>query len=159
MSPSKFFGIPESFSAHGPQVDHLIDVVHWFMIVLFIGWSLYMLVTLLRFRQAKQPKASYHGVTNHVSSHIEIAVIIVEAVLLLGFALPLWRERTDKYKVEWQCSGKLCVQRQCIYAVSGQLRQAGHLQRNNGRWPAELDACKRHGEPVHYIRWRLLPPE
>ena len=97
MSPSKFFGIPDSFSAHGPQVDHLIDVVHWFMIVLFIGWSLYMLVALLRFRQSKQPKANYHGVTNHVSSHIEIAVIIVEAVLLLGFALPLWRERTDKF--------------------------------------------------------------
>jgi cytochrome c oxidase subunit 2 len=98
MSPSKFLGIPECFSAHGPQVDHLIDVVHWFMIALFVGWSLYLVVTLLRFRKGANRKADYHGVTNHVTSHIEIAVIIVEAVLLLGFALPLWRERTDTFK-------------------------------------------------------------
>ena len=89
MSPSKFLGIPESFSDHGPQVDHLIDVVHWFMIVLFVGWSIYMAVTLIRFRRSAQPKADYHGVKNHASSHVEIAVIIVEAVLLLGFAIPL----------------------------------------------------------------------
>lgn len=98
MSPSKFLGIPESFSDHGPQVDHLIDVVHWFMIVLFIGWSIYMAVALIKFRRSEKAKADYHGVTNHVSSHIEIAVIIIEAVLLLGFAIPLWRERTDTFK-------------------------------------------------------------
>lgn len=99
MSPSKSLGIPDSFSAHGPQVDHLIDVVHWFMFVLFIGWSIYLAVTLIKFRRSAQPKANYHGVTNHVSSHIEIAVIIIEAVLLLGFAIPLWRERTDTFKL------------------------------------------------------------
>ena len=98
MSPTEFSNITKSYSAHGPQVDHLIDVVHWFMIVLFIGWSTYLLVTLILFRKSAKPKASYHGLTNHVTSHIEIAVIIVEAVLLLGFALPLWRERTDTFK-------------------------------------------------------------
>ncbi len=99
MSPSKFLGIPDSYSAHGPQVDHLIDVVHWFMIVLFIGWSIYLTITLLRFRASRQKQADYHGVKNHISSHVEIAVIIVEAVLLLGFALPLWRERTDTFNL------------------------------------------------------------
>lgn len=99
MSPSKILRIPDSYSDHGPQVDHLIDVVHWFMIVLFIGWSIYMAVTLIRFRRSAKPKADYHGVTNHASSHIEIAVIIIEAVLLLGFAIPLWRERTDTFKL------------------------------------------------------------
>lgn len=99
MSPSKFLGIPESFSDHGPQVDHLIDVVHWFMIALFIGWSIYMAIALIKFRRSKRANADYHGVTNHVSSHIEIAVIIIEAVLLLGFAIPLWRERTDTFKL------------------------------------------------------------
>lgn len=98
MSPTEFFSIPKSYSAHGPQVDHMIDVVHWFMIVLFLGWTAYLAVALFRFRRSASPKASYHGLTNHVTSHIEIAVIIVEAVLLLGFALPLWRERTDTFK-------------------------------------------------------------
>lgn len=97
MSPSKFLGIPDSFSQHGHEVDHLIDVVHWFMIVLFIGWSIYLAVTLIKHRRSANPKASYTGVTNHVSSHVEIAVIVVEAVLLLGFAIPQWRVRTDEF--------------------------------------------------------------
>jgi cytochrome c oxidase subunit 2 len=97
MSPSKFLGIPNSFSQHGPDVDHMIDVVHWFMIVLFVGWSIYLVIALIKHRSSINPKASYLGVTNHISSHIEIAVIVIEAVLLLGFAIPLWRERTDKF--------------------------------------------------------------
>jgi cytochrome c oxidase subunit 2 len=97
MSPSKFLGIPENYSAHGGQVDHLIDVVHWFMIALFIGWSLFFLFCLFRFWHRRSPKASYEGVRNHISTHIEIGVVIVEAVLLLGFAFPLWADRVDSF--------------------------------------------------------------
>ncbi|MEM1084770.1 MAG: cytochrome c oxidase subunit II [Verrucomicrobiota bacterium] len=102
LSPSKFLGIPENFSAHGGQVDHLIDVVHWLMIALFVGWTLFFLYCLVRFRQSANPKASYAGVENHVSSHLEIGIVILEAVLLLGFALPLWKERTDTWEVVQQ---------------------------------------------------------
>ncbi len=102
LSPSKFLGIPESFSTHGGRVDHLIDVVHWLMIALFIGWTLFFLFCLLRFRQGANPKASYHGVRNHVSSHLEIGIVILEAVLLLGFAFPLWKERTDTWEIVQQ---------------------------------------------------------
>jgi cytochrome c oxidase subunit 2 len=98
MSPSKLLGIPENFSAHGGQVDHMIDVVHWFMIVLFVGWTLFFLYCLVRFWHRNHPKASYSGVRSHLSTHLEVGVIIVEAVLLLGFAFPLWAERTDSWK-------------------------------------------------------------
>jgi len=97
MSPSKFLGIPENYSAHGGQVDHLIDVVHWFMIALFVGWSLFFLLCLFRFWHRRNPKASYEGVRNHISTHIEIGVVIIEAVLLLGFAFPLWADRVDSF--------------------------------------------------------------
>jgi cytochrome c oxidase subunit 2 len=33
-----------------------------------------------------------------LSSHLEVGVIIVEAVLLLGFAFPLWTDRVDSWK-------------------------------------------------------------
>ncbi len=99
MSPSKFLGIPENFSVHGADVDHIIDVVHWFMIALFVGWSLFFLYCLWRYRQSKNPKASYEGVRSHFSSHVEIGVIIIEAVLLLGFAFPLWADRTDSWNL------------------------------------------------------------
>ncbi|MBB5353813.1 cytochrome c oxidase subunit 2 [Haloferula luteola] len=98
LSPSKFLGIPDSFSAHGGRVDHMIDVVHWLMIALFVGWTLFFLFSLVRFRRSAQPKASYHGVRNHISSHIEIGIIILEAVLLLGFAFPMWKDRTDSWE-------------------------------------------------------------
>lgn len=98
MSPSKFLGIPENYAAHGSQVDHMLDVVHWFMIALFIGWTIFFFYCIFRFWHRNQPKASYHGVRSHLSSHLEVGVIIVEAVLLLGFAFPLWAERVDSWK-------------------------------------------------------------
>lgn len=98
MTPSKILGIPNNFSAHGGQVDHLIDVVHWFMFALFVGWTLFFLYCLVRFWRRNNPKACYHGVRSHLSSHLEVGVIIIEAVLLLGFAFPLWAERVDSWK-------------------------------------------------------------
>lgn len=98
LSPSKFLGIPDNYSAHGGQVDHLIDVVHWLMIALFVGWTLFFLFCLFRFRQSVSPKASYTGVKNHISSHLEVGIVILEAVLLLGFAFPLWKDRTDTWE-------------------------------------------------------------
>ncbi|MEJ6718418.1 MAG: cytochrome c oxidase subunit 2 [Akkermansiaceae bacterium] len=94
---SKWLGIPENYSDHGGNVDHMIDIVHWFMFALFLGWTLFFLFCLWKFRASNNPKASYQGVTNHVSSHLEIAMVIIEAVLLLGFAFPLWWERTDQF--------------------------------------------------------------
>jgi cytochrome c oxidase subunit 2 len=98
MSPSKFLGIPENFSAHGGQVDHMIDVVHWFMIALFVGWTLFFFYCIFRFWHRNNPKASHSGVRSHLSSHLEVGVIIVEAVLLIGFAIPLWAKRVDSWQ-------------------------------------------------------------
>jgi cytochrome c oxidase subunit 2 len=92
-----FFGIPKLASQHGEMVDHMLELVHWFMTILFIGWSVYLIIVLSRFRQRRNPKADYVGVRGHASTHIEIGVIIVEAILVLGFALPLWGERSDAY--------------------------------------------------------------
>lgn len=97
MSPSQFLGIPENFSAHGGDVDHLIDVIQWFMAALFVGWSSFLIVCLFKFHHKRSPKAEYHGVRSHLSSHLEIGVVIVEAVLLLGFAFPRWNDRVDSW--------------------------------------------------------------
>lgn len=98
MKISDLMGMPPNYSAHGGQVDHMMDVIHWFMLALFVGWTLFLLYTLYRFAQKRNPKASYSGVRSHLSSHLEIGVIIVEGVLLLGFAFPLWAERVDDWE-------------------------------------------------------------
>ena len=40
--------------------------------------------------RSRQPKADYAGAKTHASNYLEVAVALVETVLLLGFAVPLW---------------------------------------------------------------------
>jgi cytochrome c oxidase subunit II len=82
--------LPVLASEHGRTVDDLIIYVHLLMIVLFAGWLAYFAYALLRFRRSRNPKADYLGVRNHASNYIEVAVAIVEGILLLGVAVPLW---------------------------------------------------------------------
>ncbi len=79
------------------MIDHMLEVVHWFMAVLFVGWTLFFLYVLFRFQWRKNPKASHEGITSHFSTHLEVGVVIVEVVLLLGFAFPLWANRVDSF--------------------------------------------------------------
>jgi cytochrome c oxidase subunit II len=91
------FGITQNASEHGGLVDHMLGFVHWVMLVLFIGWSAYLIHVFWKYRATKTPKADYHGVRGHATTHIEIGVVIVEAILLLGFAFPLWSRQADEY--------------------------------------------------------------
>ena len=93
-------GLPVLASEHGKDVDYLLIYVHWLMIVLFVGWIAYFFYAIFRFRKSKHPKADYVGVTSHASTWIEVAVAVVEAVLLLGLAVPLWAKAVDKFPSE-----------------------------------------------------------
>jgi cytochrome c oxidase subunit 2 len=96
-SLNKLFGIPELASEHGEMVDHMLELVHWFMFALLIGWSTFLVIVFTKFRQDKNTRADYIGVRGHASTHIEIGVVIVEAILLLGFAFPLWAQQSVGY--------------------------------------------------------------
>jgi cytochrome c oxidase subunit 2 len=87
--------MPINASAHGGQLDMLTSWVHWLMAILFVGWSLYFLYVLFKFRAGANPKASHAGAESHFSSYIEAGVAIVEVVLLVGFAIPAWAAWTD----------------------------------------------------------------
>lgn len=94
---NQWFGIPELASEHGELVDHMLGFVHWFMLILFVGWSAYLVWVFYRYNQKRNSRADYHGVRGHATTHIEIGVVIVEAILLLGFAFPLWAKQADEY--------------------------------------------------------------
>jgi len=87
--------MPINVSAHGAELDALMVWLHWLMAVLFVGWSLYFLYVLFRFRAGANPKASYEGAESHFSSYIEVGVAVVEVILLVGFAIPAWGAWTD----------------------------------------------------------------
>jgi cytochrome c oxidase subunit II len=91
----KLLGMPVLASKHGQDVDNLIVYVHWLMIALFVGWFAYFAYALLRFRKSRNPKADYLGVRNHASNYIEVVVALVEAVILLFVAVPLWAKTLE----------------------------------------------------------------
>ncbi|MFN0125399.1 MAG: hypothetical protein ACKV19_01790 [Verrucomicrobiales bacterium] len=94
---NQWMGIGELASEHGVVVDQLLEFVHWFMLILGAGWSIYIAVAIYLFRKSKNPRGNYVGLRGHATTHIEIGVIVTEAVLLLGFAYPLWSRRVDDF--------------------------------------------------------------
>src|SRR2546421_164949 len=88
---NEFLGQPPNASEHGFQIDHIIEFSHWFMGALFFGWSAFFVFVLIRFRKGRQPKADHHGVRSGISTHLEFSVVLIEAVLLIGFAIPICR--------------------------------------------------------------------
>ena len=92
----KLLGMPVLASKHGQDVDNLIVYVHWLMIALFVGWFGYFVYVLFRFHRTRNPKADYLGVRNHASNYIEVVVALVEAVILLFVAVPLWAKTVDQ---------------------------------------------------------------
>ncbi len=91
-------GLPPLASENGQDVDNLVIYVHWLMIALFIGWIIYFCYTVNRFRQSRNPKADYVGVRSHTSSlGVELAIVGIEAFLLIVIAVPLWAKAVDKF--------------------------------------------------------------
>jgi cytochrome c oxidase subunit II len=97
---TEWLGMPPLAAAHGGQIDNLIGWIHIFMLILFVGWGGFFLYILARFRQSRNPVADYKGVTSHRSTYLEVGVAVVEGVLLVGFAIPLWAARVDSLPPE-----------------------------------------------------------
>lgn len=77
------------------QVDRLIYLMHAFMAVLFVGWGAYFVYALYRFRCRQGHAASYELPKAKVNKGIEVGVVVIEAVLLLGFSMPVWARVKD----------------------------------------------------------------
>ena len=90
-------GLPELASTNGRAVDDLLVYIHWLMLALFVGWILYFGYVIRRFRAARQPRADYAGNQSHVPHYVEWAVVGIEALLLLGVAVPLWAKNVQQF--------------------------------------------------------------
>lgn len=96
----KFLGLPPNVSAHGAEIDNMLAVIHIFMLILGVGWTLFFTVALIRFRKSKHPKAIADKAHSRVSNFIEMGVVIIEAILLIGFGFPLWAQRVAAFPEE-----------------------------------------------------------
>ncbi len=77
-------------------IDQLINWIHVFMVVLFVGWGIFYIQWIVRFRKSVHPQAIYEPVKGQFSKAVEVAVVIIEAILLIGLSMPAWaRLRTE----------------------------------------------------------------
>jgi cytochrome c oxidase subunit 2 len=53
------FWLPLDISTHGSRIDQLIEVLHYFMGTLFVGWGIFFAYCLLKFRAKGGRTASY----------------------------------------------------------------------------------------------------
>jgi cytochrome c oxidase subunit 2 len=88
-----WLGLPVQASTHAPEIDHMIVIVHWLMLILFVGWGAFFAYALVRFRRGAHPTANYTGAKGKISKGLEAAIVVIEAVLLLVYAIPAWANR------------------------------------------------------------------
>jgi cytochrome c oxidase subunit II len=92
-----YLGMPAAASAHAGEIDQMVAIVHWLMLVLFVGWGAFFLFVLFRFRRGANPNASYTGAKGKLSKGLEVAIAIVEVVLLVFYAIPAWARRVTNF--------------------------------------------------------------
>ena len=122
----ELLGLPIQASEHAPEIDDMIILIHWLMAVLFVGWGAFYIYTLIRFRASANPKADYTGVTSHTSSYLEIGVAVIEAVLLIGFAIPAWAHRVNDIPPEEEAT--------VVNVIGKQFEWISHYPGEDGRW-------------------------
>lgn len=90
-------GLPLAGSAHAGDIDQTMVLVHWLMAVLFVGWSTFFIIALIRFRRRAHPVADHRGVRGRWSTWIEAGVLLAEVILLAFFSIPIWSSRVDAF--------------------------------------------------------------
>jgi cytochrome c oxidase subunit 2 len=96
----ELLGMPVQASAHAAELDEMTVLVHWLMLVMFVGWGLYFIYVLFRFRSGANPTANYAGAKGKISKGTEVAVAIIEVLLLVFYAIPAWARRVSAFPSE-----------------------------------------------------------
>ena len=135
--------LPPNISTHGGRIDQLIVLTHWFMAVLFVGWGIYLTYCLIRFRSRPGHQPSTKLPKAKVSKYAEVVVIIVEAVLLLGFSIPIWAHVRGSGHVPDAEDDPLVVR-----VVAKQFEWFIHYPGRDGKFGRSHDLWRREGDPA-----------
>ncbi len=84
--------LPPDVSVHGHEIDAIIMLLHWFMLALFVGWGIFMVYCLVRFRQRTGHAAVYQPIKASISKWLEVGVAAAEGVLLIAIAMPVYAQ-------------------------------------------------------------------
>jgi len=84
---------PMLASEHGADTNALFLTVHGLMAVLFVGWLVFFVYALVRFRRGRQPKADYRGARTWIPYYLVAAIFLIEMALDFGWAMPIAEHR------------------------------------------------------------------
>jgi cytochrome c oxidase subunit 2 len=96
----EFLRMPIQAATHAAEIDQMTVLVHWLMLVMFVGWGVFFVFVLFRFRKGANPVASYTGAKGKISKGTEVAVALIEVVLLIFYAIPAWAQRVKAFPPE-----------------------------------------------------------
>ena len=140
----ELLGLPPQASTHAGDIDHMIVLVHWLMLVLFVGWGAFFLFVLFRFRQGANPKANYVGAKGKVAKGIEIGVAVVEVILLVVYAIPAWATRVGAFPSESEAT--------VVRVTAKQFEWISHYPGADGRFGRREVARVAADNPIGLVR-------
>lgn len=94
--------MPPAVYAHdyARKGDLLIEILHYFMLLLFVGWGIFFVYCLFRFRQRPGHQAISVPIKGKVSKWLEIGICVFEGALLIGLSIPVWAEVKNQLPTE-----------------------------------------------------------
>lgn len=87
--------MPIVASEHGGQIDFVIALIHVVMLVALVGWTVFFVVPLIRFRARRSPNANYAGLKTKLPFVAVGALAVAEMLVLIGWSLPLWEAQVS----------------------------------------------------------------
>ncbi len=84
MSIYPFSYFPALASEHGATIDRLMILVCVFMTLIFLGWLVFFIYTLLRFRGSKQPTAQAESIKGRWVYGLAVGILLVELFIHVG---------------------------------------------------------------------------
>jgi len=113
----RWLGLPVEASAQATRIDLIIALVHWLMLAMFVGWMIFFIYVLVRFRRGAHPKARYEGASGRLARLAEMGVVAAEVILLVFFSIPTWSARVDAFPAEQQATVVRVVAEQFIWNI------------------------------------------
>lgn len=80
--PFSYF--PELASAHGGTIDRLFIIMFTFLFLVFMGWLIFFVCALIKFRKSKNPEANAEGVKGAWVYGLAAGLFVVEMFIHFG---------------------------------------------------------------------------
>lgn len=92
--------LPLDASVHGAGIDQLINIIHILIAALFVGWSIYLIYVLIRFRARPGHRAVAVEKHFRLPTWLEVAIALVEVLLLVFISSPVWFRVKNNFPAE-----------------------------------------------------------